>query len=167
MYETPLASGNGQLRRHPLDCLPAQINRWEDHERFDGWMAVSTVGAGQEDPVVGALHFTAETMTNLEQRIVVAHNFEIVEANFPALDEVQTSRMIEAAESLLPDVSREIQLDRVLAHFERVDARPPELELSTDPPPERAGATAGDGGGSNRHRQRLSGAKACPRASGR
>ncbi len=111
-----------------------QINTWEDHARFDGWMAVSTVRAGQQEPVVGALHFTADTKTNLEERTVIAYNLQIVEANFPALDEVRTMRMVQAAQSLLPEASREMALDRVLAHFDRADTGRGTIELSTDPP---------------------------------
>ena len=111
-----------------------QINTWEDHKRFDGWMAVSTVRAGQQEPVIGALHFTADTKTNLEERTVIAYNLQIVGANFPALDEVRTMRMVQAAQSLLPETSREMALDRVLAHFDRADTGPGTIALSTDPP---------------------------------
>ena len=67
-----------------------QINTWEEQERFDGWVAVATSRPPHEETIVGALHYTAATETNLETRTVVAHDFQIVEANFPALDEVRT-----------------------------------------------------------------------------
>jgi hypothetical protein len=111
-----------------------QINTWEGQELFDGWMAVTTTRPQQPEPVVGALHFTAATETNLETRIVVVHDLQILEARFPALDESRSARMRESAQSLVATLTRELSLDRVLAYFERIESRPPELELSTEPP---------------------------------
>ncbi len=111
-----------------------QINAWTDQALFDGWVAVSTTRPRAPEPVIGALHFTAATETNLETRTVAAYDFQIVEANFPALDEVRTTRMIEAAQSMAGEMTKELSLDRVLAYFERIDTRPAELNLNTDPP---------------------------------
>jgi hypothetical protein len=111
-----------------------QINSWEEQERFDGWVAVTITRPREPEPVVGALHITAETETNLETRIVVVHELQVVEGRFPALDESRTARMVEGAQSLVAEVTRELSLDRVLAYFERMESRPPEIELSTEPP---------------------------------
>jgi len=112
-----------------------QIDAWEDGQRLEARVAVAIESTGSEGRVIGALHIAAATETNLDERLVVIHDVEIIEANFPTASEAESTAYLETLRGLVPSATREISLDRVLAYVDRSAERPETLALSNDPPP--------------------------------
>jgi len=118
-----------------------QLESWEDYSLLRARMAVSVAPAAGE-PMLGALFLEARTETDIDERAVVLYDTRIVEMRFGGLSETEQEALRARLQALIPTVSRELQLDRILVALERgehavrevaASLAPPQIFLSTTP----------------------------------
>ncbi len=111
-----------------------QVTEWQDSERLHGRAAIAVSPPGADKPNFGTFEFEADTEVDLERRMVRATDFEIVQHNFPTLDEPQSQRLLTKLNELLPKDEQIVALDRVVANLERAENVDHGIETNTKPP---------------------------------
>jgi hypothetical protein len=111
-----------------------QLMSWEKSERLHARAAVAFSNSQEEAPSFGALELEADTEVNLEERLVRITGLEIVEHNFPSLDEARSARLLAKLDELLPKQELIVDLDRVLASLERNESLGKGVDTRTDAP---------------------------------
>ncbi len=119
---------------HRLLAFQPQVESWDDYTVLNMRVAVALIPLGSEEPILGAVRVEADTETNLEDRTVVVYNHELHEATFPGLDQDSSTVLLGIARTALPEASRTISLDRVLAYMDQPLLGQDAGGLSVDPP---------------------------------
>lgn len=110
-----------------------QLEKWEDYSLLHARMAVS-VAPPEGEPVLGALFLTARTETDIAERTVLLYDTTIVEMRFASVPEAEQEALRAKLQALIPAVSREIELDRILVALERGEHAVREVTASLAPP---------------------------------
>ena len=117
-----------------LLAFQPQVESWDDYARLTMRVAVALSTSEGEEPIYGAVHASADTETDLEERTVVVFNFELHDGTFPGIAEDSSAVLLEIIRTTLPDASRTIALDRVLAYMDQPLLGPGAEGLSVEPP---------------------------------
>jgi len=117
-----------------LLAFQPQVESWDDYTRLTMRLAVALSTSDGGEPIYGAVHASADTETDLEERTVVVFNFELHEATFPGIAEDSSAVLLDIIRTTLPDASRTIALDRILAYMDQPLLGPGAEGLSVEPP---------------------------------
>ncbi len=127
-----LASGGSIVVYQP------QIASWRDQQHLVAYSAVA-YGAAQQaaaaKPVLGSIRLETTTRVSVADRLVKFDPINIAEAHFPSLSKEQTRELTGVIEKAIPEDERVIALDRVLAHLDKSQVVPRNVEgIKADPP---------------------------------
>ena len=96
-------------------------------------MAVS-IAPAEGDPVLGALFVEGRTETDIDDRTVILYDTSIVDMNFPSVSEAEQEALRARLQALIPNMSRQIDLDRILVALDRAEHSVREVNASLEPP---------------------------------
>ena len=126
-YTTP--SGGRVLLHQP------QIANWDGQKRMVAFAAVSYEAKGAQKPALGTIKIESPTAVSLSERLVRFAPVQVTEAKFSTLDRDQTREIVTQITSGIPENERVIALDRVLAHVDRSQILPKNVEgVKAEPP---------------------------------
>ena len=111
-----------------------QLESWEGHNVLRARLAVSIASAEGGDPMIGALFVEGRTETDFGERKVFLYDTTIVDMNFPSVPEAEQAALRARLQALIPTMSREIELDRILVALDRGDHGVREVAASLEPP---------------------------------
>jgi hypothetical protein len=95
MYPREIASPQGRVVAHA-----PQIESWTGYEEINGVSAVEVAPAGADKPVLGAIYYTANTVTDLETHEVTFYNIRLNKLSFagaPPEDAAQLEDFVRSA----------------------------------------------------------------------
>jgi len=106
-----------------------------DGNRLDGRAAVALEINGSEQPVFGAVWFSARLETDREERTATLTDVTVTRTRFPEQDEAKAAELSKLLETEMPKWDLLISLDRLLASLDireqRINAA---SQISTEPP---------------------------------
>jgi hypothetical protein len=111
-----------------------QVTGWEGAERLEARVAIAFSAPGAEMPSLGTFEIEADTVVDLETRLVKMSGIRIDKHRFPTLDEGSSEKLLAKLEELLPKDEMIVELDRILASLERAETQLEPVETKTDPP---------------------------------
>ena len=127
-YVTP---GGGQIT-----VYQPQIAAWADQKRMTAYAAASYTATGAQKPALGSLKIEATTKVAISDRLVNFSDMAVTESNFPSLPKDQVREVVAEIVKGIPTEDRVIALDRVLAHVDKSQIMPKNVEgVKSDPPP--------------------------------
>ena len=97
--------------------------------------AVAVKLTDAEQPLFGAVWFEARALTDTDERIVTFDALKVTAAKFPDLEDDQVQALTDFLEAELPQWDIVIDLDRLLAELDRIEARSEAATgIKNDPP---------------------------------
>ena len=126
-YPRTITSDNGSAV-----IYAPQIDAWDDFETIRGWVAFSISKSDSDVSWYGSMRFSARTDTDLAEREVLLHDFDISEMSIEGLDEdsAEYGLILDGFTS----ISRKVPLDLVLAYLPRRVELARTQGLNSDPP---------------------------------
>ena len=102
--------------------------------RLEGRMAVS-VNPDDQELFFGALWFSAQIVTDTEERVVVLESIDITQTRFPDLDQDKIQQFTSWLEEQVEGRDIEMSLDRLLASLELIETQKElSAQLNNEPP---------------------------------
>jgi hypothetical protein len=111
-----------------------QVDDWKDYSKIEARMAVEMTPEGSKEPIVGALWLKADTVADLDERLVSLRNLRISKASFPGLDEKTSKEMTRLLEGRFPKEIPNVSLDRILANLKRTKESDRKFAGAHEPP---------------------------------
>lgn len=122
--------------KHEVVVFQPQIDSWTDYAKIEARAAVAVALDGAEQPIYGAMSFTASTKADFETRAVLIDDRHVQDLRFPNAPGSLASRLIQTVgEALPPKRPLQVPLDFVLANIERTEQGAREIEVNLAPPP--------------------------------
>lgn len=109
-----------------------QVDGWEEFESLSAWIAFSIRRSKDEAEYYGTMRFTARTDTDLAERQVLLHDFEIVDLKIDGLGEDTPEYAL--IRNAFTSMSRRVPLDLVLEYLPRNTQLATATGLDTTPP---------------------------------
>jgi hypothetical protein len=126
-YSTP--SGGKILVYQP------QVASWEGQRHVVAYAAVGYETKGATKPALGSIRIEAKTKVAVSDRLVDFSPMQITEANFPTVGKEEVREVVTEVDKSIPNEERVIALDRVLAHVDKSQILPKNVEgVRADPP---------------------------------
>jgi hypothetical protein len=124
-----------QLDGNTLVIYQPQLDSWKDQKVLKARVAVTITLQGQKQPISGAVWITADTATDLENRVVIVSDLEIEQARFSVLDETIAKTAEKIVKSSLTQSPMQVSLDRILAGLKQTEEMAAKnIPLKNDPP---------------------------------
>jgi hypothetical protein len=112
-----------------------QVEDWKDFKVLVAMSAVEIQTQKGAKKVLAAMHFKAETDTDVSARLVNMGRLDIQSFRVPGESEEKTKELQALVEKLLPQKTDAIALDRILAYLDPSRVKVRETKVSTEPPP--------------------------------
>ncbi|NWF82702.1 MAG: hypothetical protein HXY18_02600, partial [Bryobacteraceae bacterium] len=112
-----------------------QVDDWKDFKLLEARMAMELLPAKGAKKLLAAVHWEAQTDTNIDNRQVAIGDVKITRFSVPGLDEAKTKEMQALAVSLLPKKRDTIALDRILPYLDKSRVTARQVKISTEAPP--------------------------------
>jgi hypothetical protein len=126
-YETP--SGGKILVYQP------QVADWTAQKHMVAYAAVSYQPKGISKPSLGSLRLESDTRVSTEKRLVSFKQLQVTESNFPNMAKDEVREVVAEVVKTIPEDERVIALDRVLAHVDKSQILPKNVEgVKAEPP---------------------------------
>lgn len=126
-----------QAKDYEIAVYQPQIHEWRDYITAKARMAIGIKKSGEQDIHYGAMEVEADTILDLENRIVTFKERTVKSLNFPDAATTETRKELrDAVYSILtPKKPLVINLDRLLANVVRTADQERDIEINLDPPP--------------------------------
>jgi len=111
-----------------------QVKSWRGYRSLIADTAISIQQANAK-PVLGVISWHADTITDVNSRIVFIRNIAVVSSRFPSLDATQEAAMQQHVREVYPTMTFTISLDRMIASVEKANAPVQTITANTQPPP--------------------------------
>jgi hypothetical protein len=111
-----------------------QVKSWRGYRSLIADTAIS-VQQSDAKPVLGVISWHADTITDVNSRIVLIRNIEVISSRFPSLDATQEAAMQQRVHEVYPTMTFTISLDRMIASVEKANAGVQTIIANTQPPP--------------------------------
>ena len=113
-----------------------QIARWDGRAHMVSYAAVAYQPDKAAKPAMGTVALESTTTVSLDDRLVRFSPVRVTETNFPSLTREQLQDVVGELTNGIPDQERVIALDRVLAHVDKSQILPKNVDgVKADPPP--------------------------------
>ncbi|MDH3746047.1 MAG: hypothetical protein OES47_13190 [Acidobacteriota bacterium] len=117
-----------------LTMYQPQVTSWEGAKQLEARVAIAFSAPGAEAPSLGTFEIGADTVVDLDTRLVKMTSVEIIKHRFPSLDDAMSQKLLAKLEELMPKDELIIDLDRVLANLERAEVQGKPVKTNTEPP---------------------------------
>lgn len=94
-----------------------QLQVWQKYRVIIADTAISVTPKGGQ-PTLDVVSWRANTIADLEKRMVVVKDIDLIKARFPSLDAASAAAMEQRVRQLYPATGMTIGLDRILAALE-------------------------------------------------
>jgi hypothetical protein len=111
-----------------------QLQVWQKYRVIIADTAIAVTPKGGQ-PTLGVVSWRANTIANLEKRVVVVKDIELMSARFPSLDTASATAIEQQVRHLYPATGMTIGLDRLLAALEASKTAVQAVAVQTQPPP--------------------------------
>ncbi len=112
-----------------------QVASWDKQAHLVAFAAVSFSAKDAQKPALGSLKLESDTKVAMSDRLVRFSDLKTTEANFPTVPKDQVREVVAEINKAIPDEERVIALDRVLAHIDKSQIIPKNVEgVKADPP---------------------------------
>jgi hypothetical protein len=111
-----------------------QVKSWRGYRSLIADTAIS-IQQGEAKTILGVISWHADTITDVQSRIVFIRNIEVVSSRFPSLDATEEAAMQQRVRQVYPTMTFSISLDRMIASVEKANAAVQTMAASTQPPP--------------------------------
>jgi hypothetical protein len=136
----PAAADPGWPRYHTngtsdLVVYQPQVDSWNDFKVLNGRCAFALTPVRGKEPSYGTFRFTADTLVDADQKMVLLRNVKAFDMRFPSAPGGASNKLSDLTRQLLPTDAMVIALDRVLAFVRAGDLPSRQANVLTDPPP--------------------------------
>lgn len=112
-----------------------QVAEWPNQKHMTAYAAVSVEKPGEQKPALGTVKIEADTKVALDVRMVSFSDFTLTESNFPTLRKEEVRDVVDEIVASIPKDDRVIALDRLLAHVDKSQIAPKNVEgVKAEPP---------------------------------
>ena len=112
-----------------------QIASWDQQKTMVAFSGVDYRANKTAKSQIGTIKLEATTKVSVADRLVSFDNMKILEANFQGLDKDRLREMVTEIDAAIPNDTRVISLDRVLAGVDKSNIIPKNVEgIKADPP---------------------------------
>ncbi|MBN1466940.1 hypothetical protein JXA02_14395, partial [candidate division KSB1 bacterium] len=105
-------------------------------DKLEARAAVAVKPAGQEEPVFGAIWFTARVATDTDERIVTLMDMQVADAKFPAGEKGDAARLSRFAQAEISKWQLTMSLDQLLTSLDTVETEEEMAANFNNAPPE-------------------------------